>query len=42
MGAIIGAAFLLAWGADAAEEDVPQSVAIAGLAVIAVAPEYAL
>jgi cation:H+ antiporter len=42
MGAIIGAAFLLAWGADAAEEDVPQSIAIAGLAVVAVAPEYAI
>jgi cation:H+ antiporter len=42
MSAIIGAAFLLAWGADAAEEDVPQSVAIAGLAVVAVAPEYAI
>ncbi len=39
---IIGAAFLLAWGTEAAEEDVPQSVAVAILAVIAVAPEYAI
>jgi cation:H+ antiporter len=41
-GAILGASFLLAWGAEIAEKDVPRSFAIAVLAVIAVAPEYAV
>ncbi|MFB6293282.1 MAG: sodium:calcium antiporter, partial [Halonotius sp.] len=40
--AILGAAFLLAWAAETAEKDVPQSFAIAVLAVLAVAPEYAV
>jgi cation:H+ antiporter len=40
--AILGASFLLAWGAETAEKDVPRSFAIAVLAVIAVAPEYAV
>jgi cation:H+ antiporter len=40
--AILGAAFLLTWGAETAEKDVPRSIAIAVLAVIAVAPEYAV
>jgi len=41
-GAILGASFLLAWAAEIAEKDVPRSFAIAVLAVIAVAPEYAV
>jgi len=40
--AILGAAFLLAWAAETAEKDVPRSFAIAVLAVLAVAPEYAV
>lgn len=40
--AILGAAFLLAWAAEAAEMDVPQSVAIGFLALITVLPEYAV
>jgi len=40
--AILGAAFLLTWGAETAEKDVPRAFAIAVLAVLAVAPEYAV
>ncbi len=40
--AVLGAAFLLAWGAETAEKDVPRAVALAVLAVLAVAPEYAV
>ena len=40
--AILGAAFILAWAAETAEKDVPQAFAIAVLAVLAVAPEYAV
>ncbi|EMA44928.1 sodium/calcium exchanger membrane subunit [Halococcus saccharolyticus] len=40
--AVLGAAFLLAWGAETAEKDVPRAFAIAVLAVLAVAPEYAV
>ncbi|MCD2202074.1 sodium:calcium antiporter [Halobacterium sp. KA-6] len=40
--AVLGAAFLLAWGAETAEKDVPPAFAIAVLAVLAVAPEYAV
>ncbi|QLK27737.1 sodium:calcium antiporter [Natrinema zhouii] len=40
--AVLGAAFLLAWAAETAEKDVPQAFAIAVLAVLAVAPEYAV
>ncbi|GGL68391.1 sodium:calcium antiporter [Halocalculus aciditolerans] len=39
---ILGAAFILAWAAETAEKDVPQAFAIAVLAVLAVAPEYAV
>jgi cation:H+ antiporter len=39
---ILGASFLLAWGAETAEKDVPRAFAIAVLAVLAVAPEYAV
>jgi len=40
--AVLGAAFLLAWAAETAEKDVPRAFAIAVLAVLAVAPEYAV
>ncbi|WP_188884488.1 sodium/calcium exchanger protein [Halarchaeum grantii] len=40
--AILGGAFLLAWAAEIAEKDVPRAFAIAVLAVLAVAPEYAV
>ncbi|MBI4347271.1 MAG: sodium:calcium antiporter [Elusimicrobia bacterium] len=39
---IFGAAFLLTWGAEAAEMDIPQSISIGLLALIAVLPEYAV
>ena len=39
---VLGAAFLLAWAAETAEKDVPRPFAIAVLAVLAVAPEYAV
>ncbi len=40
--AIIAAAFLLAWGAEAAQVDISAGLAIAVLAFIAVLPEYAV
>jgi cation:H+ antiporter len=40
--AIVGAAFLLAWAAEAAQVDISAGLAIAVLAVIAVLPEYAV
>ncbi len=40
--AIFGAAFLLSWGAELAQFDVPQSLALAFLALVAVLPEYAV
>jgi len=40
--AVVGASFLLAWGAETAEKDVPRAFAIAVLAILAVAPEYAV
>src|SRR5581483_3832461 len=40
--AIFGAAFLLSWAAELGQLDVPRGLAIAGLAVIAVLPEYAV
>ncbi len=40
--AIVSAAFLLTWCAEAAERDVPRTLALAGLALIAVLPEYAV
>lgn len=40
--AILGAAFLLTWGAEVAELDISQALAIAFLAFIAVLPEYAV
>jgi cation:H+ antiporter len=40
--AIIGAAFVLSWAAEAFEKDVSQALALALLALIAVLPEYAV
>ena len=40
--AVVGAAFLLAWGAEALELDVSRGLALAVLALIAVLPEYAV
>src|SRR4051794_5952121 len=40
--AIIGAAFLLSWAAEAAQLDISAGLAIAILAFIAVLPEYAV
>jgi cation:H+ antiporter len=39
---ILGAGFLLSWGAEAAEAHVTQGVALAGLALVTVLPEYAV
>src|SRR2546427_7019243 len=39
---IFGAAVLLSWAAEAAQIDIPQSLALAFLALIAVLPEYAV
>ena len=40
--AIMGAAFLLLWACDAAQEDISQALALAIVALIAVLPEYAV
>jgi cation:H+ antiporter len=40
--AIFGAAFMLSWAAELAQKDIPQAMAIALLALIAVLPEYAV
>ena len=40
--AVVGAAFLMAWGAEALQLDVSQGLALAVLALIAVLPEYAV
>lgn len=40
--AIFGASFLLTWACEAAQMDMPQAVAIAVVALIAVLPEYAV
>ena len=39
---IVGGAFLLSWGAEAAQVDVSASLAIAVLALVAILPEYAI
>jgi cation:H+ antiporter len=39
---VVGAAFLLAWGAEALQLDISQGLALALLALIAVLPEYAV
>lgn len=40
--AIFAAAFMLSWGAELAQFEIPRSLAIAFLALIAVLPEYAV
>ena len=40
--AVIGAAFLLSWAAEVAQRDIPRSLALTILALIAVLPEYAV
>ncbi|MCQ4153961.1 MAG: sodium:calcium antiporter, partial [Archaeoglobi archaeon] len=40
--AVISAAFLLSWGAETAEKDLPRSLSLAIVALIAVLPEYAV
>lgn len=40
--AIFGAAFILSWAAEVVQLDIPRGLAIAGLAVVAVLPEYAV
>lgn len=40
--AIFGASFLLSWACEAAQMDMPQAVAVAVVAFIAVLPEYAV
>ncbi|MDP2604225.1 MAG: sodium:calcium antiporter [Deltaproteobacteria bacterium] len=40
--AIFGAAFILSWAAELSQLDIPQALAIALLALIAVLPEYAV
>jgi len=40
--ALLGAGFMLTWGAEAAEEHVSQGLALAGLALVTVLPEYAV
>ena len=37
---IFGAAFLLSWGAEVAQLDIPQALALVFLALVAVLPEY--
>jgi cation:H+ antiporter len=39
---VVGAAFLLAWAAEVAQHDIPRSLALTVLALIAVLPEYAV
>src|SRR4029453_6584746 len=39
---IFGAAYILSWGAELAQLEIPRSLAIAFLALIAVLPEYAV
>ena len=41
-GAILAASFLLLWACDASQADIPQSLALAIVALIAVLPEYAV
>jgi cation:H+ antiporter len=41
-GAVVAASFVLAWAAEAAQIDVSGGLAIAGLALVAVLPEYAV
>lgn len=38
--ALLGAGFMLSWGAEAAERHVSQGLAVAGLALVTILPEY--
>jgi len=40
--AILGAAFMLSWSCELAERYIPQSLALLGLALVGVLPEYAI
>lgn len=40
--AILGASFILMWACDVAQMDIPQTLALAVVALIAVLPEYAV
>lgn len=40
--AIVGASFAMAWGAEAAEHDIPRALALSAVALLAVFPEYAV
>lgn len=40
--AVFGAAFLLSWGAELAQMEIPQALALAFVALVAVLPEYAV
>jgi cation:H+ antiporter len=40
--AVVGAAFMLAWGAEASQVDISAGLALALLALVAVLPEYAV
>src|SRR6266850_7591381 len=39
---IVGAAFAIAWAAEAAEHDIPRALALSVIALLAVFPEYAV
>jgi len=41
-GAVVAAAFMLAWAAEAAELDLSPGIAVAGVALVAVLPEYTI
>lgn len=41
-GAILAASFILLWACDVAQNDIPQALALAVVALIAVLPEYAV
>jgi cation:H+ antiporter len=40
--AVVSAAFLLSWAAETAEKDLPRSLSLAVVAILAVLPEYAV
>lgn len=40
--AIVGGSFVLSWGAELLERDIPRSLALIALALISVLPEYAI
>lgn len=40
--AVVGASFAMAWGAEAAEHDIPRALALSVVALLAVFPEYAV